>query len=138
MNDTRIKYIIKVKQTVPLHELHRDDIEENPTGKYTQWAMSEDEALDEFHANIPIACLSEYANYLTEHLAIMTKLGDEMASYLTDKELEDYYDNCFEAGRDMYTIDVDDLWHIYQTVLYWNFLAGHEIDPQYKFVKGIK
>ena len=60
MNDTRIKYIIKVKQTVPLHELHRDDIEENPTGTYTQWAMSEDEALDDFHADIPIACLDDF------------------------------------------------------------------------------
>lgn len=78
----------------------------------------------------------DYATSLAEHLAIMTKLGDTMAEYMWDKEGQDYHDNCFEAGRDEFTIDVDDMWHIFQTILYWKYLSGFCIDPRYQFVKS--
>lgn len=71
------------------------------------------------------------------HNDILVKLGDELAEYLTDKEESDYHDQCLEAGRDEYTIDVDDMWHIYQTVLYWKYLSGYEIDSKYRFTKAV-
>lgn len=75
--------------------------------------------------------------YLTEHLSIMTKLGDEMAEYLTHKEEDDYHDQCFENGREEFKINIQDLWHIWQTVLYWKYVSGYEIDPRYQFVDEV-
>lgn len=53
-------YKITVKQIVPEEELAREDRDENPTGEYEHRAENEDEALDEFHAEIPIACLDDF------------------------------------------------------------------------------
>lgn len=54
------KFEIEVMQTVPDEDLDIEDREESPIGKYTIIANSEDEALDEFHATVPISCLEHF------------------------------------------------------------------------------
>jgi hypothetical protein len=55
-----IIYEIVVKQLVPDQELDHDDREEDVPGKYYFDGNTEDEALDKFHAEVPIACLDDF------------------------------------------------------------------------------
>lgn len=55
-----MKFKITVKQLTPNEYLNRDDKESNPAGEYYTLAASEDEALDEFHSSVPIACLEDF------------------------------------------------------------------------------
>lgn len=43
-----------------------EDIEEDPRGTYEIKAESEDQALDEFHSTIPIACLDDFTITIKE------------------------------------------------------------------------
>lgn len=54
------KFKIIVTQLVENEELCHDDIETDPSGEYEYTAKNEDEALDQFHLEIPIACLDDY------------------------------------------------------------------------------
>lgn len=53
-------YIIKVIQLLPNKELHRKDRDNNPTGEYEYRALSEEEALDHFHGDIPISMPEDF------------------------------------------------------------------------------
>jgi len=61
-------YKIEVIQTVDDDALDYDDLNDNPSGQYTITAKSEDDALDEFHAKIPIACLDDFSISIEEDL----------------------------------------------------------------------
>ena len=53
-------YQITVKQIVPTECLCAEDDAENPKGEHSIFALSKTEALDEFHATIPISCLEHF------------------------------------------------------------------------------
>lgn len=53
-------YKIMVRQLVPDEELDHDDRADSPVGEYEYVAESEDEALDDFHSEVPIACLEDF------------------------------------------------------------------------------
>jgi hypothetical protein len=55
------QYIITVRQLVADENLTKnDDRIDNPSGTYAYEAPSEDDALDEFHNHIAIACLDDF------------------------------------------------------------------------------
>lgn len=51
---------ITVTQLVDDADLDHDDIDDNPKGDHVFNAESEEEALDVFHWNVPIACLDHF------------------------------------------------------------------------------
>jgi len=53
-------YKITVKQVTADKDLDWDDHLDNPTGEHFFEAGSKDEALDEFHSTVPIACLDDF------------------------------------------------------------------------------
>lgn len=53
-------YQITVKQIAPNAKLHYEDKRSNPKGIYHIRAGNEEEALDEFHETVPIACLDDF------------------------------------------------------------------------------
>lgn len=55
-----MKYLISVTQNVKDSELHHEDKLTNPAGVYEIKANTESQALDEFHATIPISCLENF------------------------------------------------------------------------------
>lgn len=55
-----MKFSIMVKQLVPDRELDYDDLQENPSGEYIVEGEDEEDALDEFHHTVPIACLDHF------------------------------------------------------------------------------
>jgi len=59
-------YIITVKQLVPDDQLDPDDQVDNPSGEHTEEADSKEEALDQFHGSVPIACLDHFEITCTE------------------------------------------------------------------------
>lgn len=54
------RFKVTVKQIAPDEALDHDDREENPSGEHFVEEVSEDAALDEFHATVPIACLDDF------------------------------------------------------------------------------
>lgn len=54
------EFTVTVEQIVSDEELDLDDLDEMPAGTYSYHAMTEEEALDEFHLDIPIACLEHF------------------------------------------------------------------------------
>jgi hypothetical protein len=55
-----MRYNIKVKQQKKDEKLDADDRVDNPSGVHTVEAESVKEALDKFHATVPIACLEHF------------------------------------------------------------------------------
>lgn len=59
--ETKLKtFKITVTQLVPDSELDHDDKEENPAGEHIRRSATQDEAMDDFHNSVPIACLDDF------------------------------------------------------------------------------
>jgi hypothetical protein len=54
------KFVIAVHQVTSDHLLDEDDLDYRPEGAYIITATDIENALDIFHATIPIACLDDY------------------------------------------------------------------------------
>jgi hypothetical protein len=69
-------------------------------------------------------------------------LVESMADYLCDSEREDYFEQCKDKEIepiDPYKIDVDNLWHIFQTRMYFMFLLNRsELREEWEFYKTTK
>lgn len=57
-NELIVKSTYKI--TVTGEPTDPEDIETNPCGEYTYEADDEDDALDQFHSDIPISCLNDF------------------------------------------------------------------------------
>ncbi len=54
------QYKVTAKALVPNKELHQYDREERVAGSYEYKALSEDDALDQFHDHVPIKMLDDF------------------------------------------------------------------------------
>ena len=54
------EFVVTVKQLVSDEELDHDDFNDNPSGEHRVFGTDNDDALNEFHATIPIACLDDF------------------------------------------------------------------------------